>query len=120
MADMIVSGAGTTAVNGTYVENGTTYGKPTYKFGIYIINYTGDDTFVGSDPIDMGGWILSDGNRIFYVSPDNTATPDLATWQVGLYEGSSPAPTVTAAPAGTTHEGEVALSSLSYLRTKKA
>ena len=34
--------------------------------------------------------------------------------------GTAPAPTVTAASSGTTHEGEATLSSLSYLRTKKA
>lgn len=33
MADMIVAGAGTTAVNGTYVENGTLNGKPYYISG---------------------------------------------------------------------------------------
>ena len=120
MADMIVAGAGTTAVNGTYVENGTENGKPKYTFGSYTIIYAGDSTVVGSDPPSMGGWLLLGGEVTYYVSPDRTATPDLATWQVGLYGSTTPAPTVTAASSGTTHEGEVALSSLSYLRTKKA
>ena len=119
MADMIVSGAGTTAVNGTYVESGTANGKPKYTFGSYTIFYSGDDGYVGSDPPDMGGWTLSGGGD-WYVTPDNTATPDLATWQVGYYSGAAPAPTVTAASSGTSHEGEATLSSLSYLRTKKA
>ena len=37
MANMIVSGAGTTAVNGTYVENGELGGRPYYENGDYAI-----------------------------------------------------------------------------------
>lgn len=120
MANMIVSGAGTTAVNGTYVENGTMNGKPKYTFGSYIIYYAGDYTYVPSDPPDRAGWTIYGDGSGWYVTPDDTATPDLATWQVGLLSGAAPAPTVTAAPSGTTHEGEATLSSLSYLRTKKS
>ena len=54
MADMIVAGAGTTAVNGKYVENGTYCGKPKYKHNsaeIYI--YFDQFNFwwaIGDDP----------------------------------------------------------------------
>ena len=97
MTDMIVSGAGTTAVNGTYVENGTVNGKPKYTFGNYYIYWS--NGYVASNPPDEGGWTLANGGN-WYVSPDNTATPDLATWQVGFYTGAAPAPTITAASTG--------------------
>jgi hypothetical protein len=41
----VVSGAGSTEVNGTYVENGTANGKPKYEFNnggsIYTLGYSG-------------------------------------------------------------------------------
>ena len=98
MTDMIVSGAGTTAVNGTYVENGTMNGKPKYTFGDYFIYWS--IGYVYTNPPDEGGWTLVDNNGTFYATPDNTATPDLGTWQVGFYTGAAPAPTVTAASSG--------------------
>ena len=113
MADMIVAGAGNTAVNGTYIETGTYNDKPHYiKNSTYGIAWTGALwTIYGDGDV---GWRE-------YVSETfvDFATPDLVTtW---FANGSpAPVPTVTAAPSGTTHEGEVALSSLSYLRTKKA
>ena len=110
MADMIVSGAGTTAVNGTYVETGTYGGKP-----IYYYNVTLCIRWYSSQ------WRLGDTQDTdYYYSTDNVATPDLATWLVRAPYGTSPAPNITLEQSGTTHEGEVALSSLSYLRTKKA
>ena len=122
MADMIVSGAGTTAVNGTYVENGTYGGKPQYIKNGYYIRY-GSGKWA-SWAIDNGGDYSPFGGTLitYYVGAESTtqATPDLVPIWYTSGVGVSPAPTVTAAPSGTTHDGEVALSSLSYLRTKKA
>ena len=122
MTDMIVSGAGTTAVNGTYVELGKYNSRPYYGKG-------GAET--PSIGYRFGAWIIAPlactsaytdfayFNNSYYYSSDNVATPDLCTtW--AIKSGALPVPTVTAASSGTTHEGEVALSSLSYLRTKKA
>ena len=122
MTDMIVSGAGTTAVNGTYVENGTYGGKPQYiKNGYYIRYGSGKWT---SWTIDNGGDYSPFGGTLitYYVGAESTtqATPDLVPIWYTYDVGVSPVPTVTAASSGTTHDGEVALSSLSYLRTKKA
>ena len=113
MTDMIVAGAGNSAVNGTYIENGTWNGKPRYiKNSEYGIAWTGAiwTIYGDGDP----GW-----REYTSEYPTDAATPDLVTtW---FPNGSpAPVPTVTAVSSGTTHEGEVALSSLSYLRTKKA
>lgn len=119
---MIVNGAGTTAVNGTYVENGTYGGKPQYtKNGYYIRFAAGKGV---SWIIDNGGdYSPFGGTEISYyesAESDTPATPDLVSvWYISGV-GASPVPTVTAAPSGTTHEGEATLSSLSYLRTKKS
>ena len=120
MADMIVAGAGTTAVNGTYVENGTYQYHPRYtkSDGKQILwmstRYMLGDANMYMDP-DYG----PQGTR-YYDSYSAGDTPDtVTTWLVALH-GSPPVPTVTAASSGTTHEGEATLSSLSYLRTKKS
>ena len=113
MANMIVAGAGNTAVNGTYIETGTINDKPHYiKNSTYGIVWTGAVWAIYGDG-DIG-W------REYRSSPDDdVATPDLvATWYPN--SSPSPAPTVTAEQSGTTHEGEVVISSLSYLRSKKA
>jgi len=84
MADMIVAGAGTTAVNGTYVENGTLNGKPKYTYSTHIIQWD-------------GRWVISyNGATTVYKSNENVATPDLVTTWAKVY-GASPVPTVTAA-----------------------
>ena len=122
MADMIVSGGVITQTyleivgdpNGTYIENGTMNGKPRYtKSGTsWGIHWGFDEEYDGFC------WRITPSSSFFYCG-QNVATPDLcSSW--GYSWRATTAPTVTAAPAGTTHEGEVALSSLSYLRTKKA
>ena len=122
MADMIVSGAGTSAVNGTYVENGTYGGKPQYIKNGYYIRYGGGkwDCWI----IDNGGvYSPVGGTEISYyeaAESSTQATPDLVPIWYTSGVGVSPVPTVTAASSGTTHEGESSISSLSYLRTKKA
>ena len=124
MADMIVSGAGTTEVNGTYVENGTLNGKPKYTYGNYQLSYKIVAMWEGN------AWLINriSPNSDYYADLNmaNVNTPDLVTaWNKSYLNGTLPVPTVTAAgggdpPSGTTHEGEATLSSLSYLRTKKS
>lgn len=86
MTNIIVSGAGSTEVNGTYAVIGEEGGKPIYANNdIYIIWIEW-----------IEGWILGNvsNNFIYYVSIDDVATPDLCTtWEV--YDGEPPAPTVT-------------------------
>ena len=82
---MIVSGAGTSAVNGTHVESGQISGKPFYIYDNCGIMWTGT------------AWTIlhSDGDPYYYYSYDDVATPDLCTtWEV--HEGELPVPTVTA------------------------
>ena len=112
MANMVVSGAGTTAVNGTYVESGTYNGKPQYyKVGTgHTLEW---DPYNWTEDV----WQIYDWEDYYYFGNGDVATPNLATWQTA--SGASPAPTVTLEQSGTTHEGELTISSLSYLRTKK-
>lgn len=112
MANMIVAGAGNTAVNGTYIETGTYNDKPRYiKNSTYGIVWTGAVWAIYGDG-DFG-W------REYVSEPlVDFATPDLVTtWFANA--SPAPVPTVTAEQSGTTHEGEATLSSFSYLRTKK-
>ena len=84
MANMIVSGAGTSAVNGTYVESGTFEGRPKYVYDNYIILW------------DSSAWVIgtSDYVTAYYYSNEDVATPDLCTtWKVA--DGEPPVPTVT-------------------------
>ena len=91
---MIVSGAGKTAVNGTYIQDGTFEGKPKYK--------KADNANLVISATYNKGWILDDRYLMvsYYMSNNDVPTPDLATWETfenGI--GSLPAPTVTAAPS---------------------
>ena len=92
MADMIVSGAGTSEVNGTYVESGTyDGGRPKYVYDNYVLIWS-------------SGWgiVTQDFSSVYYASDDDVATPDLCTtWKV-VMDGELPAPTVTADGAGST------------------
>ena len=89
MANIIVSGAGTTAVNGTYAVIGEEGGKPVYA------NNANSDIAIGWD----GGekkWLIMNLSTyvIYYYSSDDVATPDLCTtWEV--IDGEPPVPTVT-------------------------
>lgn len=107
MADMIVAGAGTMAVNGTYAENGTKFEKPRYRMAS-AQSVTGYFYVVWAGPYNR--WCISvqgddsvayiqilAGSR--YYSADDVATPDLCTtW--ALASGANPVPTVTAAGGG--------------------
>jgi len=90
MADMIVSGAGSSDSNGTYVESGESSGKPEYSMGDQRIRWSGTQWEIRYYKYFM----------IDYYSTDDVATPDLCTtWQVGGH-GLSPVPTVTASGGG--------------------
>lgn len=84
---MIVEGAGTAGVNGTYLRDGDSGGKPRYTL---VGGTTGDDSiqWVGSK------WsIISGGGLEKYESSEDVATPDLVvTWAV--LGGTAPVPTV--------------------------
>lgn len=91
---MIVAGAGTTAVNGHYTENGTYNGYPAYELdggGQWIWMYT--------EFILFWQWTISpakDDISSYYYSVGDVATPDLATgWGVGV-NYIAPVPTVVA------------------------
>ena len=111
MANMIVAGHVTPTINGVYVEDGTENSKPKY-----INSNNGYRIAWFYDDVDETQWTIVIGYTktamIAASSTGDVATPNLALW-----DGSV---TVTEEQSGTTHDGEVALSSLSYLRTKKA
>ena len=80
-----VSGAGSTAVNGTYVVNGTYNSKPLYQFGsgsyptCYLSNQSSQ-------------WvIIDDGPMPYYQSVSTSTTPPYAGWT--SFMGSNPVPT---------------------------
>jgi hypothetical protein len=85
--NIIVSGAGSDAFNGTYAQNGSLSGKPKYS---KVGDSDRDILWSGTE------WVIRDPDDFWYVSTDNVATPDLVTtWTIdGLAE--LPAPTVTA------------------------
>jgi hypothetical protein len=100
---MIVSGAGTSAANGTYAEDGVYQGKPQYKKSDgNLIRYstTGPRWVIGGSNLyfdDDCGW---QGTR-YYRTTNGPSSPELGTWEkVG--SGVDPAPTVTADGGGTT------------------
>ena len=86
MANIIVSGAGSSEVNGTYTESGTYEGRPKYVYDNYVLIWSSG----------MVRWVIgtSDYVTVYYISNENVATPDLCTtWKV--YDGEPPVPTVT-------------------------
>lgn len=87
-----VAGAGSSAMNGTYVNYGTANGKPKYS-------KDGTDSYPRIY-WSSGFWVMDvTGNAVAdYSSNQDVATPDLVTtWNV--VEGVGPAPTVTKTPA---------------------
>jgi len=96
---IIVSGAGSSDFNDTYVRSGTFGGKPNYislssfpiLFGTYKAVRWDDNDFSSGQ-----NWIViqqSLSPSIAYLSNDPVLTPDLASnWTV--YDGIAPAPTV--------------------------
>ena len=92
MANIIVSGAGTSAVNGTYTESGTYGGRPKY------VNNANSDIVI---EWYGGEWIIANMSTqvTYYYSSNDVATPDLCTkWKVE--DGEPPVPTVTKGVTG--------------------
>lgn len=94
-SSMIVSGAGTSAANGTYTYRDQGNGKAHY-------NLTGQPTSLDFFTIVWIGtaWIITDGDgNSFYSSADDTEFPWQATFTIdgGIGDiGDPPAPVVTA------------------------
>ena len=89
MANIIVSGAGSSEVNGTYAVVDEGGEKPVYA------NNANSDIQIGWNGA-WEKWIIVNMSTfvIYYFSEDDVATPDLCTtWEV--YDGEPPAPTVT-------------------------
>ena len=86
MPVIVVAGAGVSAVNGNYFDNG--YDPNTGKNSYYLI---GD---LAKSIMWMDGtWIISDGDYR-YTSADDVATPDLCTTWTSYDVGYDPVPTV--------------------------
>ena len=86
--NMLVAGAGTTSMNGTYVPGAETVGKPSYDKGADDISWSGTL------------WkIRLNSSTSQYQSAENVDTPDIVTtWTV--MGGDAPAPTVSKDVAG--------------------
>jgi hypothetical protein len=87
--NFIVSGAGTTAANGTYSPSGTLNGQTRYRLGstTYYIVWLGTN---------VGDWIIAsdaDGSNTLYTGTSNIASPAGSTT---VNAGDSPAPSITA------------------------
>lgn len=83
-ATYVVSGAGESQVNGTYVEKE----QDVYAYSAYSITKNAQ----------FGFWVIAPvryPDNVRYQSTDATETPDLATWSVGSH-GTEPPPTVVA------------------------
>jgi len=82
---MVVAGAGTTASNGVYVNNGILNGRGYYVNGLGIIYWYE----ISSQ------WIIQFDGAVNYFSSDDVTTPDMCTtWTQN--SGDLPIPTVTA------------------------
>jgi len=93
--EMVVSGAGTIAVNATYLRDGDYNLKPKYaRIGgssYEVIRWNANRWEILDNP--------GSGANDVYTSNDDVATPDLVTtWSV-QFPGTAPAPTVTSSPA---------------------
>lgn len=93
---MNVSGAGTSAINGSYTQRGTASGKPFFNLVgqpdsnmAYCIVWTGTK------------WVILDSlGLVNYSSTDDTTLPSLATFSIDSGEiGVAPAPTLTSTNA---------------------
>lgn len=86
---VVVSGAGTSSSNGTYVKTGFSNGKPIYNFGLNTIGWSSADSY----------WYIFDDETIgdiVYISYEDTPYPwQAASWILSETSGVSPAPTLT-------------------------
>ena len=85
---VVVSGAGTTTSNGTYVRNGTISGKPRYDYlGNYLVWSVGDSAWTIEDNEGLSG-------DVSYKAANDTAYPWQATdWEA--VNGENPIPIFT-------------------------
>ena len=80
-----VKGAGAQEVNGIYVANGTTNGKPKYVKGDFVLFYKGCEA----------KWMIKSAKGNYYRNMNDTPTPPESGWEKGCAKGSAiPAPTV--------------------------
>jgi hypothetical protein len=87
---VIVSGAGSFLVNGTYEITDESNGKPYYvQSGGAIFSIYWDDS--------LSRWVIAEGSDEYYESYEDVATPDLVvTWSIATGGwGQYPVPTVT-------------------------
>jgi len=95
-ANILVAGAGTATVNGTYTYRGLYQAKPYY-------NLVGEPDSISESSLgwDTDRWYLfaPNGDIDYWTTAVDVAYPNLGIWEVK--NGDSPAPTVTAIPAGT-------------------
>jgi outer membrane biosynthesis protein TonB len=99
----VVSGAGSSAFNGTYCPDGTLNGKARYVLAgsNYTIEYT--NNWVVNEEENYGpGWFIQAGNSNWtftqYFNLSSSATPPLSGWTT--YLASSPAPTLSSTTCG--------------------
>ncbi|ACF13885.1 Fibronectin type III domain protein [Chloroherpeton thalassium ATCC 35110] len=88
--DYLVSGAGNSAVNGTFVENGTHGTQPLYVYNGYYLYYEYSTHWIDNDENSGNG-------ALYYNGTYSAATPAGTNWKV--WSGASPAPTVAVAPS---------------------
>lgn len=117
MPDMLVAGAGTSAVNGVYTDTDIFNGRPRY--------YAPATYRMEWDPLNA--WVIWNGSVYAYYSFEDVATPDLVTSWTTSIGGSNPPPTVTLnvsanlshlngqAQSGLSHVNGQALSGLSHI-----
>jgi hypothetical protein len=96
MGNYIVSGAGNSAVNGTYIYQGVYNAKPWYLNGAYSLYfYASSFWFLASGlPADAGPSTLN-----YYYIGSSAATPPATDWIV-YQPGIEPAPTVAGSGTG--------------------
>ncbi len=90
-APIVVSGAGSPEVNGTYTYDGNLNGKPTYVKGSYSIEWFASATSYWK--MGLAGYVID-----YYCNLGDTPTPPAAGWQGGcgaVSDGNLPYPTLT-------------------------
>ncbi len=85
--DYMVSGAGSSVVDGTYTESGTYNGKPQYRLGatFYYLRYNDWEAYRW-EICDTENW------RTYYYTNVAGSTPPSGGWTID--QGSNPVPTV--------------------------
>jgi len=89
--NMVVTGAGTTAVNGIYIPNGTYLSRPRWKL-------TGAVTGTNLNAIYWMGsyWQISNSSNYLYQSASDVASPELASGWAAAFPGVTPVPAINA------------------------